>query len=121
MYSLRSCPNSFSFASCSVGSLGTLAPSMPCLSLRITLTSRVNRALQYFLLSPISMHCETSGIDFIVSSMTSGAMFLPAELTYISLMRPVTLTYPSESSLPRSPDLSHPSSVIVSAVASGLL
>ena len=29
----------------------------------------------------MSMHCETTGMLFIVSSMTSGAMFLPAEET----------------------------------------
>ena len=36
---------------------------------------------KYFRLSPTKKHCETSGIDFIVSSITNGAIFFPAELT----------------------------------------
>ena len=54
-----------------------------------------------------------------LASIAGGAMYLPPEVLNSSLIRPVMVRNPSESSDPLSPVRSQPSSVSVSAVASG--
>mmetsp|Transcript_36135 Transcript_36135/g.55176 ORF Transcript_36135/g.55176 Transcript_36135/m.55176 type:complete len:247 (-) Transcript_36135:1498-2238(-) len=64
---------------------------------------------------------STLGLTIYLFSMGAGETYFPLEVLKISFVRPVILRRPMSSSCPLSPVRSHPSSVMVSLVASSFL
>ena len=83
---------------------------------------RVRITVLYLRLSPIIIALEMPGRSSLsLSSTGTGAMFSPPAVMMSSLMRPVMASMSvSASTLPTSPDLSQPSSSMVSSVLAWL-